>query len=99
MCHMQETPRVDVFKDYASQELVVHDLIWDPGGRVRNNSSLDGVYCVSHRWTWDLGIILEVIWLLVEDKQFSNREDCNAPTLGHRHRAETYDDQSSQMML
>jgi hypothetical protein len=34
---------------------------------------------------------------LLEDKQFSSREDCNVPTLGHHHRAEIYDDQSSQM--
>jgi hypothetical protein len=34
---------------------------------------------------------------LLEDKQFSSREDCNVPTLGHHHRAEIYDDQNSQM--
>jgi hypothetical protein len=62
-------------------------------------SSLDGFYCVSHRWTWDPGIILEEIWLLLEDKQFSSREDCNVPTLGHHHIVEVYDDQSSQMDL
>jgi hypothetical protein len=38
-----------------------------------------------------------MIWLLLEDKQFSSREDCNVPTLGHHHSAEGYDDQSSQM--
>jgi hypothetical protein len=97
MCHMQETSRVDVFQDYASQELVVHDLIWDPGGSMCDCSSLEGFYCVSHRWTWDPGIILEGIRLLLEDKQFSSREDCNVPTLGHHHSAEVYDDQSSQM--
>jgi hypothetical protein len=97
MCHMQETPRVSVFQDYASQVLAVHDLIWDPGGRVYEYSSLDGFYCVSHRWTWDPGILFEGIWLLLEDKQFSSREDCNVPTLGHHHSVEVYDDQSSQM--
>jgi hypothetical protein len=64
---------------------------------VRVSSSLDVVYCVSHRWTWDLGIILEGIWLLLEDKLFSSREDCNVPTLGHHYITEGYDDQSSQM--
>jgi hypothetical protein len=34
---------------------------------------------------------------LLEDKQFSSREDCNVPNLGHHHKAEIYDDQSSQM--
>ena len=60
-------------------------------------SSLDGFYCVSHRWTWDPGIILEGIRLLLEDKQFSSREDYNVPTLGHHHSVEIYDDQSSHM--
>jgi hypothetical protein len=59
-------------------------------------SSLDGFYCVSHRWTWDLGILFGGIWLLLEDKQFSSKEDYNVPTLGHHHSAEVYDDQSSQ---
>ena len=54
-------------------------------------------YCVSHRCTWDLGILFECIWLFLKNKQFSSREDCNVPTLGHHHRAEIYDDQSSQM--
>jgi hypothetical protein len=31
--------------------------------------------------------LMEAMWILV----------CNVPTLGHHHRAETYDDQSSQM--
>jgi hypothetical protein len=97
MSHEQEFHGVDTFQDYASQGLAVHVLIWDPGGRVRDSSSLDGVYCVSHRWTWDPGIILEGIWLLLEDKQFSSREDCNVPTLGHHYITEGYDDQSSQM--
>jgi hypothetical protein len=60
-------------------------------------SSLHGFYYVSHRWTWDPGILLGGIWVLLEDKQFSSREDCNVPTLGHHHSAEVYDDQSSQM--
>jgi hypothetical protein len=97
MCHMQETPGVGIFQGYTSQGLAVHDLTWDPGGRVYECSSLDGFYCVSHRWTWDPGILFEWIWLLLEDKQFSSREDCNVPTLGHHHSAEVYDDQSSQM--
>jgi hypothetical protein len=97
MCHVQEVHRVDIFQDYASQSIAVHFLIWDPGGGVYYCSSLDGFYYVSHRWTWDPGIIFEGIRLLLEDKQFSSREDCNVPTLGHHHRAETYDDQSSQM--
>jgi hypothetical protein len=65
MCHMQETSGVDVFQDYASQELAVHDLIWDPRGSMCDCSSLEGFYYVSHRWTWDPGIILEGIWLLL----------------------------------
>jgi hypothetical protein len=97
MIHEQEFHSVDTFQDYASQGLAVHDLIWDPGGRVRDSTSLDEVYCVSHRWTWDPGIILEGIWLLLEDKKFSSRVDCNVPTLGHHYITEGYDDQSSQM--
>jgi hypothetical protein len=60
-------------------------------------SSLDGFYYVSHRWTWDPGILLGGTWVLLEVKQFSSREDCNVPTLGHHHSVEIYDDQSSQM--
>jgi hypothetical protein len=97
MCHVQETHGVDMFQDYASQGIAVHVLIWDPGGRVRDSSSLDGAYCVSHRWTWDPGIIFGLIQLLLEDKQYSSREDCNVPTLGHHYITECYDDQSSQM--
>jgi hypothetical protein len=97
MSHEQEFHGVDTFQDYASQGIAVHVLIWDLGGRVRVSSSLDGVYCVSHMWTWDPGIILEGIWLLLEDKQFSSREDCNVPTLGHHYITEGYDDHSSQM--
>jgi hypothetical protein len=97
MCHVQEVHRVDIFQDCSSQSIAVHFLIWDPGGGVCYCSSLDGFYYVSHRWTWDPGILLQGIWVLLEDKQFSSREDCNVPTLGHHHRAEIYDDQSSQM--
>ena len=94
---MQKTHRVGIFQDYASQGVVVHDLIWDLRGRVYDYSSLDGFYYVAHRWTWNHGIILEGIWLLLEDKQFSSREDCNVPTLGHHYITKGYDDQSSQM--
>jgi hypothetical protein len=97
MCHMQETHRVVLFQDYAVRGLAVHDLLWDPGGRVYEYSSLHGFYYESHRWTWDPGILLGEIWVLLEDKQFSSREDCNVPTLGHHHSAEIYDDRSSQM--
>jgi hypothetical protein len=97
MCHLQETHGVVMLQDYASQGIAVHVLIWDPGDRVRDSSTLDGAYCVSHRWTWDPGIICGVTRLLLEDKQFSSREDCNVPTLGHHYITECYDDQSSQM--
>jgi hypothetical protein len=97
MCHVQEFHRVDIFQDYASQSIAVHFLIWDPGGGVYYCSSFDGFYCVPHRWTWGPGILLGGIWVLLEDKQFSSREDCNVPNLGHHHKAEIYDDQSSQM--
>jgi hypothetical protein len=60
-------------------------------------SPLDGFYYVSQRWTWDPGIILQGIWLFLEDKQFSSREDCNVPTLGQHYIAKVYDVQSSQM--
>jgi hypothetical protein len=97
MGQVQVVHRVDIFQDCSSQSITVHFLIWDPGGGVCYGSSLDGFYYVSHRWTWDPGILLQGIWILLEDKQFSSREDCNVPTLGHHHRAEIYDDQSSQM--
>jgi hypothetical protein len=97
MGQVQEVHRVDIFQDCSSQSIAVHFLIWDLGGGVCYCSSLDGFYYVSHRWTWDPGILLGGIWVLLEDKQFSSREDCNVPTLGHHHRAEIYDDQSSQM--
>jgi hypothetical protein len=92
MCHVQETHEVGMFQDYASQGLAVHDLIWDPGGRVYDCSSLDGLFFVSHQWTWDPGIILEKIWLFVEDNQFSSKEDYNVPTLGHHYIAKVHDD-------
>jgi hypothetical protein len=66
---------------------------------VHVSSSLDGVCCVSHKCTWDPGIILQGIWLFLEDKQFSSRGDCNVPTLGHHYIIEVYDDQSSQMYV
>jgi hypothetical protein len=58
-------------------------------------SYLYGFYYVSHRWTSDPSILLGGIWVLLEDKQFSSKEHCNVPTLGHHHSAEVYDDQSS----
>jgi hypothetical protein len=60
-------------------------------------SSLYGLYYVSRRWAWNPCILLGGIWLLLEDKQFSSRDDCNVPTLGHHYIAEVYDDRSSQM--
>jgi hypothetical protein len=42
-----------------------------------------GVYLETHRWTWDLSIICSWIQLLLEDKQYSGREDYNVPILGH----------------
>jgi hypothetical protein len=41
-----------------------------------------GVYYMSHRWIWDPGIIYRLIQLLLEDKQYSSREDCNVPIFG-----------------
>ena len=49
MCHLQETHVVDMFQDYASQGIAVHVLIWDPGDRVRDSSTLEGAYGVSQR--------------------------------------------------
>jgi hypothetical protein len=43
---------------------------------------LRGVYLVSHMWIWDPGIICSWIQLLLEDKQYSSKEDCNVPILG-----------------
>ena len=64
---------------------------------MRDSSALDGAYHVSHWWTWDPDIMYGLIQLLLEDKQYSSREDCNVPTLGHHYITEGYDDQSSQM--
>jgi hypothetical protein len=97
MCHVQEFQRIDIFQDYASQSIAIHFLIWDLGGGVYYCSSFDGFYFVPHRWKWGPGILLGGIWVLLEDKQFSCREDCNVPNLGYHHKAEIYDDQSSQM--
>jgi hypothetical protein len=97
MCHLQETHGVDMLQDYASHGIAVHVLIWDPGDRVRDSSALDGTYFMSHRWTWDPGIICGLIQLFIEDKQYSSREDCNVPTLGHHFITECYANQSSQM--
>jgi hypothetical protein len=36
---------------------------------------------------------------LLEDKQYSSREDCNVPNLGHHYIIEGYDDQSSQLEI
>jgi hypothetical protein len=87
MGHVLEVHRADIFQNYASQSITGHFLIWDPGGRVYYCSSLDGFYHVPHRWTWDPSILRGGIWVLLEDKQFSSREDCNVPTLGHHHSA------------
>jgi hypothetical protein len=97
MCHVHVVHMVDIFQDYASQSIAVHFLIWDPGGGVYYCSYFDGFYYVPYRWTWGPGILLGGIWVFLEDKQFSSREDCNLPNLGHHHKAEIYDDQSSQM--
>jgi hypothetical protein len=36
--------------------------------------------CPTHSmWTWDPSIIFGGIQLLLEDKQYSSREDCNVP--------------------
>jgi hypothetical protein len=44
---------------------------------------LRGVYLVSNKWIWDPDIICSWIQLFLEDKQYSGREDCNVPILGH----------------
>jgi hypothetical protein len=92
MCCVQEIHKVDICRDYASQDIAVHFLIWETRGGVYDSSYLDGFYYVSHKWTWDPGIILGWIWLLLEDKQYSSREDCNVPTLGHHYISGCYDD-------
>ena len=60
---------------------------------------LRGVYLVSHRWIWDLGIICSWIQLFLEDKQYFDREDCNVPILGHYNITECYAYQSSQIRV
>ena len=52
---------------------------------------------MSHRWIWDPDIICSWIQLLLEDKQYSDREDCNVPILGHYNFIECYAYQSSQI--
>jgi hypothetical protein len=47
---------------------------------------------VSRRWTRDPGIIYGFIHLLLGDKKYSSKEDCNVPTLGHHYITECYDD-------
>jgi hypothetical protein len=54
-------------------------------------------YYKSHRWIWDPGIICRLIHLLLEDKQYFSREDCNVPSFGHYYVTECYAYQSSQM--
>jgi hypothetical protein len=82
MCHVQKTHGFEMFQDYASQGIGVHVLIWDLEDGVHDSPALDGAYCVSHRWTWDPSIIFGWIQLFLEDKQYSNRDDGNVPTLG-----------------
>jgi hypothetical protein len=43
---------------------------------------LRGEYYMSHGWIWDPRIIHGLIQLLLEDKQYSSREDCNVPIFG-----------------
>ena len=50
-----------------------------------------------HRWIWDPGIICSWIHLLLEDKQYFSREDCNVPILGHYNFIECYAYPSSQI--
>jgi hypothetical protein len=66
---------------------------------VWGSSVLDGAYFVFHKWTWDPGIICGLIQLLLEDKQFSSREDCNLPTFGQYSITECYDYQTSQIWV
>jgi hypothetical protein len=58
---------------------------------------LRGAYYRSHKWIWDPGITYRLIELLLEDKQYSSREDCNVPIFGHYYVTECYAYQSSQM--
>jgi len=86
-----------VFQDYDSQGIAFHVLIWDPWDRVCDSSNLDGAYSMSHMWTWDPNIIYVLIHVLLEDKQYYIKEDCNVPTLGHHYIAKCYDEHSSHM--
>jgi len=43
---------------------------------------LRGEYYMSHGWIWDLGIIHRLIHLLLENKQYSSKKDCNVPIFG-----------------
>jgi hypothetical protein len=52
---------------------------------------------VSHRWILDPDIICRFIQLLLEDKQYSNREDRNVPIFGHYYITECYAYQSSEI--
>jgi hypothetical protein len=51
---------------------------------------------VSYRWKWDPVIICGLNQLLLEEKQFSSKEDCNVPIFGHHYIIECYADQSHQ---
>jgi len=50
--------------------------------RTWRGHDLRGAYYMSHKWIWDPGIIYKLIQLLLEDKQYSSREDCNVPIFG-----------------
>jgi hypothetical protein len=56
----------------------------------RRGPILRGVNFASHRWIWDPSIIRKLIQLLLEDKQYSSRENCNVPILGHYYITECY---------
>jgi hypothetical protein len=58
---------------------------------------LEGSQFVSHRWIWDPIIICRLIQLLLEDKQYSNREDYNVSIFGHYYITECYAYQGSQI--
>jgi hypothetical protein len=60
---------------------------------------LRGPYFMSHRWIWDPGIICILIQLLLEEKQYFIREDCNVPNFGCCYVTEWDACQSSQMGL
>jgi hypothetical protein len=45
------------------------------------------------------GIIFGWVQLFLEDKQYSSKEDCNVPTLGHQGITQCYDDQGSQLEI